>query len=122
MLSPTVNSGDLVSWSYESPLTWPSSSAISVNPNACLAWVTQVNDHWYGAITEWLPRGQAWQSKKIFYSDRGSDGSHDYKFHDPLRTFEPKPKQVFYLFVCGLYWSGVRNVQERSNLVPVEFK
>ena len=123
MVAMNVN-GDLVTWSYAAGKTpdslgWKQSNRISCNPNAVIGWVTQIDGAWYGAIGEWLPKGQQWQSRKLFQSDRGDDDDHDYKFRGKLKTFKPQRGHVFYAFVCGLNWKGLANVRERSNLVKV---
>jgi hypothetical protein len=110
--------GSTVSWQYSIPPgDWARTGRISGDPNACVGWVAQIGGRWYGAIGEWLLPGMTWQTHHVFESDRGNKRMFD----SPLSDYKPTSGQVFYLFVCGLNWSGQHNVKERSNLVPVVF-
>jgi hypothetical protein len=110
--------GSTVSWQYSIPPgNWAQTGRISGDPNACVGWVALIDGAWYGAIGEWLLPGMTWQTHHVFTSDRGNKRM----FSSPLSDYEPTSGQVFYLFVCGLNWSGQHNVKERSNLVPVVF-
>ena len=119
----SISQGDSVSWGYMTSeghdriKAYPKTQAIHNNPNACIGWVTEIDGQWYGGIGEWLLAGQTVQSKKLFKSDRGNKRV----FQSPLKDFEPKEGQVFYLFVCGLNWNNQRNVKERSTLLAMVY-
>lgn len=108
--------GGVVSWTYsKAPSGWTSTGSVSGNPNGNVGWVAQINGQWYGAIGEWLLPGLTWQQTIMFESDRGNTRL----FGEPLQYYRPVSGQEFYIFVCGLNFAGLSNVQERSNLVKV---
>jgi hypothetical protein len=108
--------GGIVSWTYETPPSgWPSTGRIHGNPDANVGWVAQIDGQWYGAMGEWLKPGGTWQQTIMFESDRGNTRL----FGEPLQYYRPSSGQEFYIFVSGLNFGGLSNVQERSNLVKV---
>ena len=122
-----LGKGDRISWAYKdgigpTQLGWKPSNRISCSPNAVIGWVTHADGKWLGAqAAEWLPERQEWQSRKVFQSERGDDEDHDYILNGALEHFQPSSGQEFWVFVSGLNWKGLANVQERSQCIKVKY-
>jgi hypothetical protein len=109
--------GGIVQWSYATApgAHWTGTPSIHGDPIGMVGWVAEIDGTWYGAMGEWLTPGLTWQQTIMFKSDRGNTRL----FGPPLQNYVPASGQVFHIFVCGLNFAGLSNVQERSNLVRV---
>lgn len=66
---------------------------------------------WYAATWEWLRPGQECKNRASV------NGDHIKK--DPLKNWSPESGETYWFMVSGLARFSERNVEERTNLVPV---
>jgi len=113
-------SGSKIILNYDKARIWPARERYGVMVNAN-PWVFVQKDDgiWYGATFEWLRPGQT--SKPL----ATVNGAHIKGMNGigvrvrPLLDFEPISGETYYFMVSGLARDAARNVQERSNAVPV---
>jgi len=105
-----------IDWTFtgDSPESkgWKPTHAISKNPIASIGYVVEMNGKWFTSTPEWVPP-----------NCRRHDLNHVIHkgLEKELEGFDPKGKTI-YVFICGLNRVGQRNVQERSNFVPIQYK
>ena len=109
--------GGLIRFPYDKANVWPvATSGVEKGTNANVWAIPQINGRWYAATWEWLRQGQT--SKPMWVLDK-STGKGDHFKVSPLNNWRPRSGERFYLMVSGHARASGRNVQERSNPIPV---
>ncbi|MCC5847016.1 MAG: hypothetical protein JJU29_02900 [Verrucomicrobia bacterium] len=106
-------SGGTISMPYDKARVWPGRNTAGANVNANPWILVKQDGRWYAATWEWLRTGQTAKSSSSV------EGGHIGQ--SPLNNFRPQSGQVYGFMVSGLARSGVRNVQERTNVVMVRW-
>lgn len=95
---------------------WPhgdiNGTVVAANP-----WVFIFHDgRWWGATWEWMRPGQTCKNKTSVAGDHIKRAPFD-----QASGWRPRPGQVLYFMVSGLARDAMRNAEERSNFVRVEW-